>query len=62
MDEKRALELLLAYVYCSIPELLCEDCPMYDTSGNESALMGCKLWQHEEVVEAVRFLRKERGE
>ena len=62
MDEKRAVELLLAYVYCSIPELLCEDCPMYDPEWKETAFIGCRMWQHEEVVEAVRFLRKERGE
>lgn len=58
MDEKKAVEILMAAACCGSIDLTCDDCPLYDPSDDEDTL-GCRHWTDEEVVEAVRFLKKE---
>lgn len=60
VDEKKAVEILMAMACCGSIDLTCDDCPLYAPSDDEDTL-GCRSWTDEEVVEAVRFLRKERG-
>lgn len=60
MDEKKAVEILMAVACCSFIDLTCADCPLYAPSDDEDTL-GCRSWMDEEAVEAVLFLRKVRG-
>jgi hypothetical protein len=55
MDKKTAQEMLMAVSCCTIIELRCYDCPLYEDDGR------CRPWTDSEVAEAVRVL-KEDGE
>ena len=55
MDKDFAIDILMAIACCSLRELSCFECPLWD---DETHL--CRPWQDEEVVEAVRLLNKER--
>lgn len=54
MNKQVAIEILVALACCSVPELYCTECPLFREDD------GCRAWRDEEVVEAVRFLNKER--
>lgn len=54
MDKDLAIHILVALACCSIPQLLCYDCPLYDAPNNK-----CRPWSEEEVAEAVRTLNRE---
>ena len=53
MDRAFAVEILKAVACCSVTELYCTDCPLYEREEKK-----CRPWQDEEVVEAVRVLNK----
>ena len=55
MDKDFAIDILMAIACCSVKELRCFECPLWD-----DATHLCRPWQDEEAVEAVRLLNKER--
>lgn len=55
MDREQAIEILIALGCCTEPELLCNECPLWDDKK-----LKCRPWMDEEVVEAVRLLNKEK--
>jgi hypothetical protein len=55
MDKDFAIDILMAIACCSVSELHCFECPLWN---DEIDL--CRPWQDEEAVEAVRLLNKER--
>ena len=62
MNEKLAIELLMAQACCSITGLTCDECPLYREPEYEEEFadrLSCRPWTDEEIVEAVRFLKKE---
>lgn len=54
MNERLAIEILVALACCTVTELYCTECPLFREEG------GCRSWRNEEVSEAVRFINKER--
>ena len=54
-DRDLAIELLKAVACCTVRELHCYDCPLYDETGR------CRPWTDEEVAQAVRTLNGERN-
>ena len=55
MNKENAKNILMAVACCSLSELSCGDCPLYEEDGR------CRPWTNEEVVEAVRFLKDGEG-
>lgn len=55
MNKKKARNILMALACCSVSELRCGDCPLYEEDGH------CRPWTKEEVVEAVRLLKDDDG-
>lgn len=51
MNKNEAIKILMAVACCSMTELHCCDCPMYDKNK-----VKCCNWSNEEVVEAVLML------
>lgn len=54
MDREQAVDILIALACCTVTELRCEECPLWDAQRQK-----CLSWIDEEVVEAVRLLNKE---
>lgn len=54
MNRKLAVDILKAIACCSITELHCSDCPLYEEEPGK-----CIPWRDDEAVEAVRLLNKE---
>jgi hypothetical protein len=55
MDRELAIEILKAVACCSLPELHCYECPLWDTKKHK-----CRPWTDDEVREAVHTLNGER--
>ena len=54
MTRNEAIDFLKAVACCTVTELRCSDCPLYDEQTYR-----CRPWHDSEVVEAVRTLNKE---
>ena len=52
MDEKKAVQTLIALACCSTPALSCYDCPRHEADGR------CRPWQDSEIIAAVRLLNE----
>lgn len=57
IDKKLAIDILKAMACCSVRELTCCDCPLWDDETHR-----CRPWTDEEVTEAVHVLSGERKE
>jgi hypothetical protein len=57
MDREQAIDILKAIACCSLPELHCYECPLWDCKKHK-----CRPWTNDEVREAVRVLNGERRE
>ena len=55
MDKDFAIEILKAVACCTVRELTCYDCPLWDNKTHR-----CRPWTEEEASEAVRVLNGER--
>ena len=55
MDREQAINILKALACCSVTELHCYECPLWDTKKHK-----CRSWTNEEVCEAVHTLYGER--
>ena len=55
MDKELAIEILKAVACCSLPELHCYECPLWDTKKHK-----CRPWTDDEVRDAVHTLNGER--
>lgn len=55
MDRDLAVEMLIALACCSLSELHCDECPLWDERKGK-----CRPWTTEEVTEAVYVLKKEK--
>ena len=51
MDRGLAIDILKALTCCTIHQLSCHECPLYDM---ETGI--CRPWTDEEVIDAVRTL------
>ena len=52
MEKYEAISILKALACCSISELHCYECPMWDEVGE------CKSWTDADVVTAIRTLNE----
>lgn len=50
MTKEQAINYLIALAYCTLKDLPCDECPLFDTE--------CK-WNDAVIVEAVRVLKGE---
>lgn len=50
MTRDEAIEILMAVACCSITELSCYDCPMWNSK------VQCNGWKNDEVVRAIDVL------
>ena len=55
MDRELAINILKALACCSLPELHCYECPLWDTKKHK-----CRPWTDDEVRDALRTLDGER--
>ena len=51
MNRELAIDILKALACCTIHQLSCHECPLYDM---ETGI--CRPWTDEEVIDAVRTL------
>lgn len=51
MDKELAIDILKAVACCSVRELHCYDCPLWDEKTHR-----CRPWSDDEVYEAVHVL------
>lgn len=56
MTTKEAQDMLIALAHCTIPKLLCADCPLH----KEDLVELCE-WTDEQIIEAVKVLKGGEG-
>lgn len=60
-DYEEAIDYLLALACCTTPQLSCRDCPKYKEGHDEDEVTPCESWKDEDILEAVKFIKKMKG-
>lgn len=55
MNRERALDILIANVYCIEKRLSCSECPLYEDGRGGSK---CKSFNDDDLLEAVKVLNE----
>lgn len=58
---EEAIDYLLALACCTTPQLSCRDCPKYKEGHDEDEVTPCESWKDEDILEAVKFIKKMKG-
>ena len=58
---EEAIDCLLALACCTTPQLSCCDCPKCKEGRDEDEVTPCDSWEDEDILEAVKFIKKMKG-